>query len=135
MDNFKVMGVIWNDRITLNMFLDFVKKIYLPGKKIDILSYTLLNSVDNPDEPDIVEQTLSQMVNIPEGRVVFVTIKSPSVLNPENRVLVKTLNILPLVVYIPTANPQEATLLKGEMQFQPLLDRWAANLERMAFRK
>lgn len=128
----RVVGVIWNDKLTLNMFLDFLKKVYLKDRKIEILSYTLMNSSEGTFEPDIVLQTLNQIDKIPEERIIFVAIKAPKVLNLDNQVIVSTVRQLPLVVYIPANTPQSVQVLKGNDSLAEILKRWETNIIRMS---
>lgn len=128
----RILGVVWNDKMTLNMFLDFVKKVYLPGTKIEILSYTLMNSSDVPGEPDIVSQTLNQVHNIPDTRFIFVAVKSPKTLNPENKVLINTLKQIPHVVYLPPDSLHSIQILSDSPILEELTERWCTNILRIS---
>lgn len=128
----RVLGVIWNDKLTLNMFLDFLKKVYLKDRKLEILSYTLMNSSEGSFEPDIVMQTLNQIDKIPEDRIIFVAIKAPKVLNLDNQVLLSTVKQLPLVVYVPANTPQSVHVLKGNDSLTEILKRWETNIIRIS---
>ena len=126
MSEYNKLGIIWGDQITLNMFLDFFKTIYSKKAHLDIASYTLLHSVE------VAESILSSIPDSVSSSIHLVTIKSSKVFNIQNLVVQKTMELLPVVVRIPSNCPESIVILKGGEIISPVTERWAANLSRMA---
>jgi hypothetical protein len=108
------------------MFLDFLKTLYFKNKKFDITSYTVIHGME------VTEEKLKAIPEDPGKGIFLVTVKAPTVFNPQNLVVQKTLELLPLVVRIPSRTPEQVIILKGDSVMTPIVQRWQQNLQRMA---
>lgn len=126
----KRLGIIFRDRLSVNMFVDFLKSIYLEGHDLTILSYTLFNTVEYAE---------FELVKLPKVllplETTLILIKGPEVINEENPVLVESKDKLDQLVVLDPRDFPNPKVLKGSESLEPILTRWKENLERMAKEK
>jgi len=123
----KRIGIIWKDVLSVNMFTDFLRTIYLRDRRLHMVSYSLFNT------PDIVAEQLGTLGSIEkEGLFPLVLIKSTEVLNPENLALKATIEGLDQVIVLKQKDFPNPDILKGAEELAPVVERWKVNLERMA---
>lgn len=123
----KNLGIVFSDKLSVLMFTDFLRKTYLEGENIEMVSYTLFNS------SDVVAPKIEYAQKIKEkGVFPIFLIKGPENINQENKTLAESIESLDQVVVLKQRDFPNPLVLKGGDELNPLLDRWRSNLERMS---
>jgi hypothetical protein len=128
MRNIKVLSILWKDQVSLFMFTDFLKSLYLKEVPYKILSGTLY------DDPEKFKETLN--IGIDPEQISILIVKETKVLNMENQVLKSLMEVSDVVVSLQPGVLEDLLPLKvspsSEGTWAPLTERWKSNLVTMA---
>lgn len=129
MNNIHKLVVLWHDQVSLFMFTDFLKTLYLRGTKFNILSLTLY------DDPETVKASLS--TNLKAG-FNLILVKETKVLNMQNKSLIELMGVSDVTVSLKPGTLEDLGGLKvspeSSLEWQGICDRWKMNLDLLANR-
>jgi len=120
MKSITILGV---NNTSIKMFIDFYKTIYLPSIHPDIITLNSLNSLD------VIESIITESLEAVSD-FKFYTLKVKENYKAENlpSMLVENSDI---VIRFDNSN-LEPELIKLPEPYQPIIDRWNQNIERMS---
>lgn len=123
----KRLGIIFTDKLSINMFTDFLKHTYLEGHELTMLSYSLYNTI---------EYAQIELAKLPKvltsHKTDLVLIKGSKTINEENPIIKISKEKLDQLIILKQRDIFEPVILKGSRSLQPVIARWKINLARMA---
>jgi len=123
----KNITILWTEQLSMFMFSDFLKTLYLKDTDYQIISATLYDEVSSVQR--IIKDKLGQKVT------VFL-VRQTKVLNPENAVYKELLGVSDVIVSLKSRKLEDLNSLHTKQECQPeweeIKSRWVLNLDRLA---
>lgn len=123
----KNITILWTEQLSMFMFSDFLKTLYLKDTDYQIISATLYDEVSSVQR--IIKDKLGQKVT------VFL-VRQTKVLNPENAVYKELLGVSDVIVSLKSRKLEDLDSLHTRQECLPeweeIKSRWVLNLDRLA---
>jgi hypothetical protein len=123
----KNITILWTEQLSMFMFSDFLKTLYLKDTDYQIISATLYDEVSSVQR--IIKDKLGQKVT------VFL-VRQTKVLNPENAVYKELLGVSDVIVSLKSRKLEDLNSLHTKQECLPeweeIKSRWVLNLDRLA---
>lgn len=127
MKTIKSIAILWTEQLSMFMFSDFLKTLYLKDTDYQVISATLYDEVSSVQQ--ILKERLGQ-------KRTLLLVRQTKVLNPENAVYKELLGASDVVVSLKSRKLEDLDSLHIKQECIPeweaIKSRWELNLDRLA---